>query len=198
MQKLIGNHPEGRVFVLSGPAGTGKTTLVCRLVDEFPEMIQSISFTTRAPRLGEISGVHYQFISDSEFEEKVAANEFLEYVKLYGYYYGTSRKWVEEQRQQGKHVILVIDTQGALQLQKKFSATFIFIEPPSMEALRLRLKKRRTESDAVIAERLDWAKKEIEVANRYDYRVVNEDIDIAYNVLRSIVIAEDHRVIKKS
>jgi guanylate kinase len=193
MKKSLGNS-HGTVFVLSGPAGTGKTTLVRMLVDEFPNIVQSISFTTREPRQGELSGVDYNFITDQEFESKILKNEFLEYVKLYGYYYGTSRNWVEKTNEQGKYVILVIDTQGALQLMKKIQAVFIFVEPPTLEELRMRLIHRQTESDDGIVERLAWAKKEIKEAHKYNYRIVNKNLEDAYDVLRSIIIAEQHRV----
>jgi guanylate kinase len=164
------------------------------LVNEFPCVVESVSYTTRECRNGEIPGVHYHFVSESEFERKIANNEFLEYVRLYGYYYGTALQSVQEQQRQGKHVILVIDTQGALQLKGMIPACFVFISPPSLKELRHRLKQRRTESDAVIEERLEWAKKEIETASEYDYTIVNDDLAIAYQVLRSIVIAEEHRV----
>src|SRR5205085_2410637 len=101
-----------------------------------PSIIASISYTTRPPREGEREGVHYHFITSAEFEAKIAATDFLEYVKLYGTYYGTSRQWIQEQQREGKHVVLVIDTQGALQLKGKIPAIFIFIRPPSVEVLR--------------------------------------------------------------
>lgn len=192
--KLLGSGQKGKVFVVSAPAGTGKTTLVNLLVKEFPNVVESISFTTRKQRPGEISGVHYHFVSVEEFESKIAKNEFLEYVKLYGDYYGTSLREVEEQQRQGKYVILVIDTQGALILRKKFLAIFVFIQPPSMEVLRTRLMHRKTESDAVIEERLKVAKKEMEAIVHYDYCITNDDLSTAYQVLRSILIAEDHRL----
>lgn len=193
---LLGNLNSGLAFVVSAPAGTGKTTLVQMLVQEFPCIVESISYTTRSIRTGEAPGVHYHFISEKKFEEKIANNEFLEYVKLYGYYYGTCKKDLAQLQSEGKHVILVIDTQGALQLMKRFSATFIFILPPSLEALRERLKKRRTESEAVIDERLEWARREIEAAKFYDYNIINDNLATAYQVLRSIIIAEEHKTSK--
>ncbi len=145
-EKVLGNLKQGLVFVLSAPAGTGKTTLVRLLIQEFPCVVQSISYTTRAPREGEIHGKDYNFITREEFEKKIKANEFLEYVNLYGDYYGTSLAWVNARLKEGKHVILVIDAQGGLQLLGKYPATFIFIKPPSLEVLRQRLLKRRTET----------------------------------------------------
>jgi guanylate kinase len=194
MAGLLGNRGVGLIFVVSAPAGTGKTTLVQRLMQEFPSIIASISYTTRQPREGEIPGVHYHFISDAEFETKIVAGDFLEYVKLYGTYYGTSREWVRGQQYQGKHVVLVIDTQGALQLKGQFPAIFIFVRPPSLESLRERLNQRQTESAEMIEKRLAWAQTELQVAQKYDYEIINDDLEIAYQILRSIFIAECHRI----
>ena len=193
MTSLLGEIKEGLIFIVSAPAGTGKTTLIQRLGQEFPSIIASISFTTRQPREGEVPGVHYHFIAESEFEAKIAAGEFLEYVRLYGTYYGTSKQWIKEQQQQGKHVVLVIDTQGALQLKGHIPAISIFIRPPSFAVLRQRLVQRQTESLEVIEKRLAWAQQELNVAQHYDYQLVNDDLEIAYQVLRSIFIAECHR-----
>jgi guanylate kinase len=193
MTSLLGETNEGLIFIVSAPAGTGKTTLVHRLVEEFPSIIASISFTTRKPRIGEVPGVHYHFIAESEFEAKIAAGDFLEYVKLYGTYYGTSHQWIKEQQQQRKHVVLVIDTQGALLLKDKIDAISIFIRPPSVEVLRQRLTQRQTESLEMIEKRLEWARRELEVAQQYDYQLVNDDLEVAYHIFRSIFIAECHR-----
>jgi guanylate kinase len=194
-RQLLGNNKRGLAFIVSAPAGTGKTTLVSRLTDEFSCVIASISTTTRQPRAGEIEGLHYHFISKSEFESKIAQGEFLEYVRLYGNYYGTSRRWVEEQLSAGKHVILVIDTQGAKLLRKIFPAVAIFLMPPSLAELARRLQGRGTESQAMLAERLALAEEELKALVHYDYKIVNDDLDVAYQVLKSIIIAEEHRVL---
>jgi len=196
VKQLLGNLNRGLAFVLSAPAGTGKTTLVQMLVKEFPVVVESISFTTRLQRPNEVDGVHYNFVSNEEFEKKIAQDEFLEYVKLYGYYYGTSREFIRTQQELGKHVVLVIDTQGALQLMGKFDATFIFLQPPSIDTLGERLRQRKTESPTVIEERLNWARREMEAVKYYDYCIVNDDLTTAYQVLRSIIIAEEHKVSK--
>lgn len=193
MQKLLGNLEKGRLFVLSAPAGTGKTTLVQKLVSEFTSVIQSVSYTTREPRINEVQGVHYNFISREQFEQKIEEGELLEYVTLYGDYYGTSKKWVEEKENQGKHVILVIDTQGALLLKKKEPVPLIFVRPPSLQALKERLEKRQSETPERIQERLSWAKHEIEASQDYDYLIINDDLEVAYEALRSILIAEEHK-----
>ncbi len=184
---------KGLVFVISAPAGTGKTTLVRMLIEEFNRVVESISFTTRPPRPNEVPGRDYYFISPEEFEGKIAQGEFLEYAKVFGNYYGTSRKFVESQQEKGKHVILVIDTQGALQLKGKINAVFIFISPPSLEELRFRLHRRKLDTEEAMEHRLSWAEKEMALSSRYDYHIVNDHLKTAYDALRSILIAEEHR-----
>ena len=184
---------KGLVFVISAPAGTGKTTLVRMLMDEFHHVVESVSLTTRSPRQNEVPGRDYTFITHEEFEQKIRDNEFIEYAKVFGNYYGTSRSYVQSQREKGKDVILVIDTQGALQLQGVLDAIFIFISPPSIEELRARLYRRKSETDEAIEHRLSWAEKEIALAVKYDYHIVNDHLKTAYEVLRSILIAEEHR-----
>lgn len=192
--KLLGNSKRGLIFIVSAPAGTGKTTLIDMLKNEFDCVIQSVSFTTRQPRDNEINGVHYNFISESEFKEKIKEGEFLEYVYLFNNYYGTSKKWLEEQVNKGKYVVLVIDTQGAQVVRKKIPHTSIFIMPPSIIELRRRITDRQTENVKSIEQRLDHAQTEIETSTSYDYIIVNDDLNIAYEVLRSIFIAEEHKV----
>lgn len=195
MQKLLGNVQQGLVFVISAPAGTGKTTLVDKIVQEFPNVVRSVSYTTRPPRVGEVEGDHYHFINKDEFEEMIEDDLFLEHVKLYDDYYGTSRRWVLEQQKQGNHVVLVIDTQGAMRLRGAFPAVFIFVRPPSIDELSNRLERRKTETPETLEKRLSWAKFELEAARYYDYQVINDDLGTAYQVLRSIFIAEEHRVL---
>jgi guanylate kinase len=194
-QKLLGNLEKGLCFVVSAPAGTGKTTLVRMLAREFPCIVESISCTTRPMRPGEVEGRDYHFLSNDAFKEKMRHGDFLEYAEVFGYYYGTSRALVVKQQELGHHVFLVIDTQGAMQLRaKSFPALFVFVSPPSPEELRERLLRRKTESVEVIEKRLSWAKAEIEMVPNYDYHIVNDNLDLAYAILRSIVIAEEHRV----
>lgn len=195
--KLLGNLKKGLIFIFSAPAGTGKTTLVEKVLNEFPSVVQSISYTTRSPRVGEVDGVNYHFVSRKEFEQKIAEGEFLEHVELYGDYYGTSKKWVEDHQNQGKHVILVIDTQGGLKLKEMIPAILIFAKPPSLEELRRRLLKRKTESAEKIEERLNRAKKEIEEGSHYDYQIINDDLNVANQVFKSILIAEEHHIRNK-
>ncbi|HAB98669.1 MAG TPA: guanylate kinase [Parachlamydiales bacterium] len=191
--KILGGLKKGLIFVISAPAGTGKTTLVRMLQKEFSCLVESVSYTTRKPRPGEQEGVDYYFISESTFTQKLQEGDFVEHAKVFDHYYGTSRSFLESQLQQGKHVLLVIDTQGAVQLKNHYDAIFIFISPPSIEELRSRLYGRKTDTDQSIEHRLSWAEKEMALAPRYDYHIVNEDLYTAYTVLRSILIAEEHK-----
>ena len=193
MSRALGSLSKGLIFVISAPAGTGKTTLVRMLRDEFDCLAESISYTTRKIRPREVEGKDYHFISLEEFHKKIADREFIEYAEVFGHHYGTSRKLVEKLQREGKHVVLVIDTQGAMQLKKLLSAIFIFISPPNPEELKRRLHGRKSETDEVIQTRLSWAQKEIAEAKQYDYHIVNEDLKVAYDVLRSIFIAEEHK-----
>jgi len=194
ISKVLGNLSKGLLFVMSAPAGTGKTTLAKLLIDEFSCVRLSISCTTRAPRGDEIDGKDYHFLTVEEFEKRIRNGDFLEYAKVFGHYYGTSREFVQKELRSGHHVILVIDTQGALQIKSSIPAIFIFVSPPSLNELKMRLSKRKTEEEHIIQERLSWAKHEIESAKFYDYNIINQDLKIAYQVLRSILIAEEHRI----
>lgn len=191
-ERLLEKLSEGIPFILSGPTGTGKTTLVRRLTREFPSVVMSVSFTTRKPREGELSGRDYLFVTEEQFKVQIAHEDFLEYVCLYGDYYGSSRSWVAQKRQEGKHVFLVIDTQGAHALKSVYPHVSVFIAPPSMEELTRRLMSRRTESQEQLNKRLEWAEHEMQQQGNYEYVIVNDELDTAYQVLRSIVIAETH------
>lgn len=191
--KVLGNLKRGLAFVLSGPTGTGKTTLIHKMHANYPCVVQSISYTTRMPRVGEVPGKDYHFVGLKDFDQMVEKNEFLEHVTLYNHHYGTSKKWVEDRLNEGKHVILVIDTQGGLQLKNRgYQATYIFLKPPSEEELRRRLNSRDTETSSTIDERLKQVKRELTEGQQYDYTIINQDLDTAYEVLKSIIIAEEH------
>jgi len=191
--KVLGNLKKGLVFVLSAPAGTGKTTLVRMLREEFSCVRESISCTTRAPRQGELQGKDYHFLTREAFQEKVKKEAFLEYADVFGDCYGTSKEYVAEELSKGHQVILVIDTQGAMQIKEKIPAIFVFVSPPSFDELKERLLKRKTETPEKIERRLLWAKKEMEMIPHYDYHIVNDHLHTAYTVLKSILIAEEHR-----
>jgi guanylate kinase len=193
--KILGNLPRGLVFVISAPAGTGKTTLVRMLLHEFDCIAESVSCTTRKVRPGEIPGRDYIFLSDQEFEAKKSAGDFLEFAEVFGHQYGTSREYVTKNLAAGKHVFLVIDTQGAVKIkQQNFPAIYVFLSPPSLEELKQRLCKRQTECPDTIEKRLSRAEEEMEMARHYDYHIINDNLDNAYTILKSIVIAEEHRV----
>jgi guanylate kinase len=194
MEKLLGSLSRGFVVVMSAPAGTGKTTLARMLIDEFPSVTESISCTTRPIRPGEIADKDYHFMTEAQFQEKEKEGQFLEHATVFGQHYGTLKEHVEKKLHQGQHVLLVIDTQGAVQLKKmNYPAVYIFIRPPSMAELRTRLFNRKTEAEEHIEERLAWAEKELEMATHYDYIVTNDNLHSAYEILRSILIAEEHK-----
>ena len=185
----MSNH-QGRLFIISAPAGTGKTTLVHQLTEQLPNVVRSVTCTTRAPRPGEVNGKDYYFLTEEEFQKKVKAGDFLEHATIYGYHYGTSKSVVENELKAGKDVILVIDTQGALHLKGQIDATFIFISPPSLDELKKRLRKRKTETPEMIEKRLAWAREELEMISHYDYHIVNDDLSVALEALKNIIIAE--------
>lgn len=180
----------GRLFVISGPSGSGKTSLTNRLLEALPGLRFSVSYTTRPKRRGEEHGKQYFFVSSEEFEDMVDRNEFLEHAHVYGNHYGTSREFVESQLEEGLDVLLDIDVQGALIVrQATAEAVMIFVLPPSYAALRERLIRRGLDDVQVIELRLQLARKEIQYYRRYDYLVINDDLDRSLHELKSIVVA---------
>ena len=186
--------PKGSLFVVSAPAGTGKTTLVDRLCAQERSVVRSISLTTRLRRPHEQEGIDYYFVSNREFLERVDRGELMEWVQFQGDGYGTLAKPIEDSLSIGHSVILVIDVQGALQLMKTMSVISIFLMPPSFAELERRLALRKTESPEQQKQRLHTARKEMEAVNEYDFCIVNDQIDHAYDALRAIIIAERHRL----
>ena len=171
-------HP--RLFVVSGPSGAGKGTLIGIVRGLRPDLALTVSATTREPRAGEVDGVSYHFLSDDEFDARVAAGEFLEWASLFGHRYGTLRSEVETRLAAGSSIILELDVQGALNVRAAFpEAVLIFIQPPSRDELERRLRERGTEDEASIAERLGRVAEEIRIGERYDVRIVNDDLDRA-------------------
>jgi guanylate kinase len=182
-------HP-GNVFVVSAPSGAGKSTLVQRLVATVPNLIFSISFTTRKPRPGELDGRDYFFIDEDRFEAMIRAGGFVEWVEVYGHRYGTGRAWLEGVLATGLDVLLDIETTGALNLKQAIpDAHMIFILPPSAAALEKRLRSRGKDSEEQIAIRLQHARHELELYPAYDYLILNDDLEAAYRQLESIVLA---------
>ncbi|WP_080797314.1 guanylate kinase [Arabiibacter massiliensis] len=184
----------GNLFVISGPSGAGKGTLVARLVREVPDAWVSVSATTRAPRPGEVDGVHYRFVSDEEFDRLVATDGLLEWAVYGGNRYGTPRATVEEHIAKGDQVILEIDVQGGFQVRDKMpSARLVFIEPPSLQVLEERLRGRGTETEEAVAERMETAKVELSRKMEYDVRLVNDDLDGAVRALAGYVDEQAER-----
>jgi len=187
--------PEGMLIVLSGPSGAGKGTLCSQLLKRRPELVLSVSVTTRPPRPGEIDGVSYYFTDEARFKKMIDAGEFLEWAKVYNNYYGTPKKFVEEQLKQGKDVILEIDIQGARQVKKNCpNAVFIFILPPDIEELKKRIIKRGSENKESFDLRVKSAEEELKAMYDYDYAVVNDVVEEAVKKLESIILAERCRV----
>lgn len=187
----------GKLFVISGPSGAGKGTIVNAVMDQADPSgtALSISMTTREPRPGEEDGVNYFFVTKEEFRRQIEAGGFLEYAEVYDHYYGTPKSKVMEKLNQGRDVILEIDIQGALNVKKAFpEGVLIFILPPSMEVLRNRLTGRGTDAPEVIERRLSKTRGELTFIDRYDYGVVNDDLKEAVETVRAIMRAEHARV----
>ena len=184
----------GLLFIVSAPSGTGKTTLVERLVQLVPDLVRSCSYTSRPPRPGEADGVDYNFVNESRFAEMAAAGGFLEWAEVFGHRYGTGADDTERHRQAGRDVVLVIDVQGAQKVRERgVDAVSIFVLPPSYAALEQRLGRRAAADHTQLQGRLEAARREVAAAGRYDYLVVNDDFDRCVAQLRSIVIAERSR-----
>jgi guanylate kinase len=188
-------HHRGRLFVVSAPSGTGKTTVAERLVARLPDLVLSRSYTSRAARVGEQDGVDYHFIARDRFEAMIAAGEFLEWADVFGNLYGTCGPETERLLSSGRDVVLVIDVQGAQQVREcGLAFVSIFVLPPSFTELEQRLRGRSKDSDAAIRRRLDVASSEVSGYHDYDYVIVNDDLDVAVDALRAIVVAERARV----
>ena len=169
---------QGNLFVVSGPSGTGKGTLVARLLERIPDAWLSVSATTRKPREGEIEGVHYFFLDDESFDELVNQDGFLEWANVHTAKYGTLKKVVEDHINAGEQVILEIDVQGGFQIKEQIPKThLVFIEPPSIEELERRLRGRGTEDEASIAKRMENALVELSQKMEYDIQLVNDNLD---------------------
>jgi len=182
-----------QVFVITGPSGVGKGTLIRLLRERIPELALSVSATTRAPRPGEEEGVDYHFLSDEEFADKVAAGEFIEWAEYSGRRYGTLRSELQRHLDAGRAVVLEIEVQGARQVRKAMpEAVQIFIEPPQGEALRDRLVGRGTDDPDEVARRMDVAKEELAAAGEFQYRVVNDRLEEAVARLVEIVTTAVH------
>lgn len=190
-----GRPPRGLLFVVSAPSGTGKTTLVERLVVQVPDLTKSRSYTSRGRRADERDGVDYNFISRAAFEAMVREKAFLEWADVFGHLYGTGRQETEARLASGADLVLVIDVQGARQVRTQLTDTVgIFVLPPSQTVLEARLRGRCQDPDAAIVRRLATARAEVSEARRYDYVVVNDDVERCAAEMAAIVRAERARL----
>lgn len=181
----------GRLVVISGPSGCGKDTIMNEIFKMDPNIIPSVSATTRPPRKGEINGINYYFLSTEEFEERIRKNEFLEYVRYGENYYGTLKPQLDEKLKTGKTVVLIIDVRGAVNVRKIYpTAKTIFIMPPTESELEKRLRCRDSDNEDSILLRLEVAKDEIKCVNEYDYAVVNDELEKAVENVYNIIISE--------
>lgn len=182
------------MLVICAPSGTGKSTLTTRLRKEYPRLAFSVSCTTRAPREGEVDGVHYHFLDREAFIKKRDAGFFAEWAEVHGNFYGTPKKALEDMLEEGRDVLFDIDVQGAAQLRESMDeGCHVFLFPPSLAALRERLLGRNTDADGVIARRLDNAPGEIAEAAKFGHWIVNDDLEEAYDALRAVYVAEGTR-----
>ena len=182
------DKPRGEIIAVSAPSGTGKTTILKSILQYYPELVFSVSATTRKNREFEKDGVDYFFISEKEFENKIRNNEFVEWEKFYDYYYGTYKSFIEDNINRGKSVIAEVDVMGALSLKKLYpQAVLIFIYPPSFEELESRLKKRQTEDEDEFKKRIERAKMELSHKDKFDFCIENNDLEKAILETESLI-----------
>ena len=179
---------KGKLVVIVAPSGAGKSTLIKRLKVDFPQLEESVSFTTRGPREGEVHGTHYFFLSIPEFKEMIEKNEFIEWAMVHENYYGTSKPFVQGKLDEGTSILFDIDVQGADNIKKIFGdeAQTIFIAPPSIDVLEQRLRGRGTEKEETIQVRIKNAREELKRQNDYDHCVINDDLDKAHENLKEV------------
>jgi guanylate kinase len=192
---MSSEDPRGVLLVVSSPSGAGKSTLCSRLRAEFPELGFSVSYTTRRPRPGETEGVEYHFVGKDRFNEMVAADELAEYALVHGNMYGTSAAQVHQALHAGRDLLFDVDFQGGRHLRERFphDVVLVFILPPSLAELEARLRRRGTDPPPIIEQRLKVARSELEHYHEYDYVIVNDMLDRAYEILRAIYLAQRAR-----
>jgi guanylate kinase len=190
----MNNQRTGTLLVISAPSGAGKSTLIARLRKEFPGFAFSVSCTTRPPREGEVNGRDYHFITKDLFLDRISSGSFAEWAEVHGNYYGTPKQEVRDTLAGGRDMILDIDVQGARQVRENMDGgCFVFLFPPSREALKSRLAGRGTDSEEVIAKRLANAEEEIRQCTLFDHWIVNDDLDRAFEELRAVYLAAKTR-----
>jgi len=187
------NHKEkifhnGNLFIITAPSGAGKTTLCRAVLDRIPDMLYSVSYTTRKPRKGEQNGIDYCFITEDDFKNRIKNGKWAEWAKVYGNYYGTSSEFIDKGLASGSDILLDIDFQGTLQILDKYHDSItVFIMPPSLDVLKLRLESRGTDSKHVISRRIEVANKEMENKDFYRHVVINDNLSVAVADLISII-----------
>lgn len=188
----------GNLYIISAPSGAGKTSLVKALLQTGIDLSLSISYTSRPARPEEVHGRDYHFITREVFEQRLKQGEFLESAELYGNFYGTSKNWINETMRSGRDILLEIDSQGARQVRQVFpGAVGVFVLPPSLEVLEMRLRHRAQDSLEAITRRLAAAREELSHVNEYDYVIINDKLDRALEDLKCIVQAERLRMTKQ-
>ncbi|MCK8058047.1 MULTISPECIES: guanylate kinase [unclassified Fusibacter] len=187
----------GLLLVVSGPSGAGKGTICKALLERHPEINISVSATTRQPRNGEVDGINYHFLTKDDFVEKLSEDGFFEHAQVYDNYYGTPKKFVIDKLAAGEDVLLEIDIQGAMQVRDKYpEGIYLFVLPPSMSELKNRIIKRGSETQESLEKRFSSAFKEIDFIKKYDYYIINDDLERAVTTLENIIHAEKHRVVE--
>lgn len=190
---------EGILIVISGFSGAGKGTLMKRLINDYDDYALSVSMTTRAPREGEVNGREYFFVSKEEFETAISNNKLIEHASYCDNYYGTPKDYVDEKLKAGKNVILEIEVQGAMQIKEKFPETLLlFVTPPSIKVLEERLRSRGTESNELIEKRLAQAKRESLSMDKYEYLIINDNLDEAVKQMNDIIVAAKYATIRQN
>lgn len=182
---------KGKLFVFSAPSGTGKTTIIKSVLEHSPDLVFSISATTRARRFNEREGIDYFFLTEEAFKEKIENDEFIEWGKFFGYYYGTLKDFVFDKINSGKSVVLEVDVKGAINIKNVYEdSILIFVSPPSMEELKNRLFNRRTESEEDFAKRIERAEMELNYRDKFDYNVYNYNLESAKSEVNGIIKKE--------
>jgi guanylate kinase len=191
--RACSNHKEkiccnGNLFIISAPSGAGKTTLCKAVLDRIPNMLYSVSYTTRKPRKGEQNGIDYYFITEDDFKNRIKNGKWAEWAEVYGNYYGTSSEFIDKGLAAGSDILLDIDFQGTLQILDQYhDSVTIFIMPPSLDILKLRLKSRETDSKHVISRRIEVANKEMENKDFYRHVIINDKLSVAVADLISVI-----------